>query len=298
MITGQDSNINNLTNDSLFVPLYLNKNTFQTDYVSGDNIGATDYIVSTLQDSFPLQKKSLSIFTEKSPVIHKNLSLNPKEKESSNLWVFGIFLVVGTILALLMRLARANMTEFLSGCFSKNQVSLSTKDGERIHSLVLIPVIFVFFPMLSLLILSLFKYFEYTPTLYNYQINGYILFFAVYVLCLVIYFTKIAFIKFFGWMFKSKKISNYYIQIQYNFNFLMGILLFLPIFCLEYIDIYYKEIFIFISLFILVILIVTRLIRNFYVIINSLKFSHFYLFFYLCTLELLPLLLISKFLFF
>lgn len=297
MYIGQDTNINT-TGETLFVPLYLQKNSLHVDTSSVNNISVTEYITTTLQDSFPLQKKVNSMFIERTPLIHKNLSLSKKENTDSNLLVFGVFLLLGVILAILMRFARASMFDFLAGCFSKNQVSISTKDGERTHSLVLIPIIFIFLPMFSLLIYNIINYFDYSLLLSQYKLNHYTLFLAIYSGCFLLYFSKIIIIKFFGWMFKSKKVSNYYIQIQYNFNFLMGLLLFLPIFCLEYIDIYYKEIFIFISIFILGILFIMRLARNFYVIIKSLKFSHFYLFFYLCTLELLPLILIGKFLFF
>lgn len=293
----QDSNINAM-NDTVFIPLYLQKNSLQTDSFSVNNISATEYITTILQDSFPLPKKTNSIFVEKTPMVHKNLVLTNRENNESNLWIFGVFLLIGIIFAILMRFARENIFDFLSGCFSKNQVSISTKDGERVHSLVLVPIIFIFLPIFSLLMYNLLNYFNYSSLFSQYNLNQYTLLLAIYLGSFLIYFTKIIIIKFFGWMFKSKKVSNYYIQIQYNFDFLMGISLFLPVFCLEFIDIYYKEIFIFISLFILGILFVTRLARNFYVIIKSLKFSHFYLFFYLCALELLPLILLGKFLFF
>lgn len=200
----QDSNINPAS-DTIFVPLYLQKNSLQIDTSSANNISITEYITNILQDSFPLPKKANSMFVEKTPLIHKNLMLSKKENPISNSWIFGIFLFIGILFAILMRFTRESMFDFLSGCFSKNQVSISTKDGERVHSLVLIPIIFIFLPIFALLAYNLINYFDYSSLFSQYNLNQYTLFFAIYLGSFLIYFTKIIIIKFFGWMFKAKK---------------------------------------------------------------------------------------------
>ncbi|MBR1769321.1 MAG: DUF4271 domain-containing protein [Bacteroidales bacterium] len=300
MNTAQDSIIaNNVEKDTVFSPLYLQKSFLTGDTSYKANISFKQYLTNTLNDSLPPLPRQRSLFTEKTPVYHRNLNTSVRNTYSQNLWVFGVFMFVLCLIAILFRFTREDIKNFISGCFSKNQISITTKDGERVHPLSVVPVIFICLPLLSLLFFFLADYFNFKEFLFNgYTFRGYVLYFALLILLFVLYFLKVLLIKFFGWMFKSKKISNYYLQIHYNFDFLLGLLSFLPVLAFIYVDSYYKISFLYISLCILIILVLMRLVKSFSIIITSFKFSHFYLFFYLCTLELLPIILLCKFLFF
>lgn len=291
----QDTTTVNHVQDTVFVPLYLQKNPQDISADSNSNMNFDKYVINILNDSFPLPQQRQSLFTDKSFVYQKSMPMQKRTDTNNNAdWIFGVLVLIIFIVALMMKFANSNLFELLKGCFSKQQLEITVKDGTKINFFSLIPVFFVFIPIFSFLIFCICNYYE--VAVYNFK--GYILYLIIFGILVVFYLLKMFFIRFFGSVFRGKKISLFYIQIQLNFNFLMGFLLIIPVILAIYAGNFYEEIFIFISLFLIVSLYVVKIIRSFYVIIKTFKFSRFYLFFYLCTIELLPILLIGKVLFF
>ncbi len=290
--------------DTVLEPLYLKKNPLYVVSDSGSNITCKDYILSTVDEGFAKQQQRQSLFLDK-PFYHKNLLMKENTNMVNNDWVFAVFLFFTFLTALLFRFGGALTFSFLQGCFSKNQLSISTRDGENIHPLALVPVSFIFLPLVSFILFYTIIYFDWQNQYVTY-LNGkitlanhpFFLWLSIYVGTLILYYAKIILIKLLSQIFRAKKISNYYVQIQLNFSILMGFAIFLPTFCLVYAGDFYREIFLIICALIIVILYVIKLIRLTSIIIASFKFSYLYLFFYLCTLELLPIILIGKRLFF
>ena len=293
-----------LQQDSVFIPQYINKNP---DYIvaSGDNnISCRQYIFTVLQDSAFIQKERPTVFTEKT-YCPPNMPMQQNTVKQNPDWIFGIFVFILLLSALLIRFGGGLIFSFIQGCFSKNQTAITTKDGDTVHPFSLVPVIFIFLPLISFLIfcgldyLNIMQYLKgYSLEIDNMLVNPLLLWSGIYVCCIILYFFKILLIKFFSWVFRGMKIANYYIQTQLNFGILSGFCLFLPIISAVYADNFYQTTYLLISLSIVVILYFTRLLRCFFVIISTFKFSHLYLFFYLCTLELLPLIVVIKLLFF
>ncbi len=290
--------------DTVFEPLYIKKNPLYVVADSGSNTTCKDYILSTVKDSFASQEQRQSIFTDRT-FYHKNLVMSENTNVVNNDWIFALFLFFAFLSAILLRFGGAITLSFLQGCFSKNQLSISTRDGENIHPLALIPVSFIFLPLVSFVLFYTLDYFDLQTQYASYlsqkiTLNNhpFFLWLSIYVGTLILYYSKIILIKLLSQIFRAKKISNYYVQIQLNFSILMGFAIFLPAFCLVYAGNWTKELFLIICALIIVILYVTKLIRLTTVIIAGFKFSYLYLFFYLCTLELLPIILIGKRLFF
>ena len=287
-----------IVKDTIFIPTYLEKNPMYVGDDTSMNISCKQYIVNILKDSFPQPKQAHTLFLDRTPLKHNNLQLEPKQNNYNANWIFVVFIVVAFITALEFRFSRALSGEFLSGCFYKTPLNLSTKDGERVHSLTFLPIFFIFLPLLALLLYGICNYFEYLSVFEQYKIKGIFIFLALYIILTISYLAKIVFIKFFGWVFRSKKIANYYVQMHLNFNFLLALTLIIPVFCAFYVDAFYQEIFLFGSLILIGLEIFMRIIKTFTTIIASSKFSHLYLFFYLCTIELLPLIVLGKLLLF
>lgn len=284
--------------DTVFIPMYLQKNSMGAGNNVNDSISFRQYIAGNIKDSLVQESRQKSLFTEKTPIIHKDLSLSKREQQFSSMWIFLTFTLLAIILCIFLKFARENIKEYISGCFYKNKVDLSTKNGERSQSLSLLCVLFIFLPITALLLYCTADYFNCSDILKPYRITGPYLFLFLYVTAIILYTVKLISIRFFGWMFKSSKITNYYIQLHYNFNILAGFLLFLPVLSIVYIDNYYLEISLCISWFIIGFQSIARIIKSFATIIATFKFSHFYIFFYLCVVELLPLILLCKLIFY
>ncbi len=291
-------------NDSVFIPLYIKKNPEQIDTGGEDNHTCKEYILSLIKDSELKQPQRQTLFTEKTPYSH-SMQMIARENTTTYNWIFGIFLFMVFLFALLIRFAGSTIFSFIQGCFSASSVSINTKNGATFHSLALLPSILIFLPLLTFLSYCAFNYFnclEYLHGYYNQADEIFqkplFLWLSIYVCLFLSYFLKICLIKFFAWVFRARKIANYYVQIMLNFAILGGFLLILPTFFAVYINNFYKIICLYSCLFLFVLLIVMRLIRTLSVIINIFKFSYIYLFFYLCIVEILPILVILKLLVF
>lgn len=292
----QDSTLKIQTSDSNVANYLYKSSEFNNIKIEGDTIYFKDYLTSVFNDSLPPLRREKSLFIEKSSVNHNNLYLVKREDNQSTVPFFLIFMVLGLILALFFKFARNRMSEIVVSLFSKNQLAILTKDGEKTDAFSVLPMLLIFLPITTLFAffcLRTTSSFAFIDKFSDIVILGF-----TYIAVTIIYFVKIFIIRFFGWVFRAVKISRYYIQLHYNFDILLGFLLFLPQFCIVYTDFYQKKIFFIISLFFIVLVLLTRIIRSFYIIITTFKFSQFYLFFYLCVVELLPLLLLYKLLFF
>jgi hypothetical protein len=93
--------------------------------------------------------------------------------------------------------------------------------------------------------------------------------------------------------FKNTETAKEYIQNILIYNLVMGMLL-LPV--LVFIIYTYHELFLYLAGFLIFIMIFLRFLRGVAIGLSDSKFSLFHLFLYLCTLEILPLLVAAKFL--
>ena len=294
-----------LTNqDSLFVPQYIYKNPLTINLTGGENISFRNYLFATIKESEFKQQISPTLFKEKTSY-SKDLQMQQHSVSQSTDWIFVALVVITFLIALLVRFAKNSLLPLLQGCFSSSQIGISTKNGTTIQPISFIPILIIFLPLVSFLILCTINYFSIIPNLRGHSLwideitkNSFLLWIAIYVCCIVVYHIKILFIKFFSWVFAAKRISNYYVQILLNFSVLGSFLIFLPTVFSIYTPSFYQDIFLIISSLLLVLLYVTRLLRCFFFFFYTFKFSHIYLFFYLFTLEFLPLVVITKVLFF
>lgn len=301
--TANTIQIQHVEKDTVFVPKYINRDPMMIVSDSGGEQSCKEYIFSLLQDSSYVQNTHKSLFTQKTYCPPK-MEMQLNNIHVGNDWIFCIIIFIVLLCALLTKFAKNTIFSFLQGCFSFNKINIITKDGSTINLLTLVPILFIFLPVISLLIYCIFNYYELWTNIVSIKqlnfINKNVSFawVAIYVTTIVFYFFKVFLIKFFSWVFGQKKISNYYIQIHLNFSILIGFCVFLPVIFTIYSNVFYEKIFIFASLLIIVLLYVMKLIECFSMIIHSFKFSHIYLFLYLCIVELLPMIIGCKLLFF
>lgn len=123
------------------------------------------------------------------------------------------------------------------------------------------------------------------------------LFFFNLILLITIMLSRHLFVKILGSIFEQQKLFSEYLNHGYFYNKLAGIVL-LPLnFLIIFTAAYFHEIVYYFTIFLLLLILAMKLLRG---IIFSLKHSilNFYLFLYLCALEIVPLLLLYKWYFF
>ena len=98
-------------------------------------------------------------------------------------------------------------------------------------------------------------------------------------------------IRLLGWTFRNFEVTSQYLMSSMAYHFMIGIAL-LPFLVINAYT--HSDVILYISLGLAAILFLLKLIRGIVIGLGDTKFSIFYLFFYLCTVEILPVLAIVK----
>ncbi len=121
--------------------------------------------------------------------------------------------------------------------------------------------------------------------------------FTIIVLCIIaigtVYLIKYLSLQFMGWLFGAKDIANTYIFTVFYFNKMVGIIL-LPVVAFLLLNTSITNTLIIVSLFLFVVLLAYRYLKSYLTLQKLTQVSQFHFFLYLCTVEIMPLLLIYK----
>ncbi|MCX6287427.1 MAG: DUF4271 domain-containing protein [Bacteroidetes bacterium] len=171
---------------------------------------------------------------------------------------------------------------------SQRFLNILTKEGslfkERISIALSLIYIFTFSFLLSLLLKIFIP--DSISRFHDYQV------FTICVIGLIVFWSlKISVIRFLGIVFQTISSTQDYLQNILSFSFITGLLL-LPLLILTLF--LQSDILLHITLIITGLLYFFRVMRGFFIGISLKKFSYLFLFVYLCSLEILPLLVILK----
>jgi Domain of unknown function (DUF4271) len=108
-----------------------------------------------------------------------------------------------------------------------------------------------------------------------------------------IYLIKYLSLQSMGWLFGAEEVANNYIFTVFYFNKIIGILL-LPVVVFLLLNATITNTLIMVSLFLFVVLLAYRYIKSYLSLQKLTQVSQFHFFLYLCTVEIMPLLLIYK----
>jgi hypothetical protein len=110
----------------------------------------------------------------------------------------------------------------------------------------------------------------------------------------LIYIGKFVLLKFTGWVFNLSKATDTYIFIVFLVNKMLGILLLPFLVLIAFYGGQAQQVFVTLSLILIVVLFAYRFIFSFGPIRAEIKVNPFHFFLYLCAFEIAPLLLIYK----
>ena len=152
----------------------------------------------------------------------------------------------------------------------------------------------VFLSVLFVLTLTLFL--SQTTRYYGIlnQINDNLLFLLIAIGILLLYGIKLISIKLFGNIFQTTKEAGDYIITLFLFANTLGLFMLPVVICLALVEQVSALVFIYTGFTIITMFLVTRIVRGVIIGLNSARVSIFYLFLYLCTLEILPFVIMVK----
>ena len=276
-------------NDSLFVPLYLMKDTTAPSDTS-DNMGFTQYVSKIPNDSFPYLKYSPSLFTEKTYVFNRHMQPKPLVAEQKNTdWLFIIVLLLFSCIVVVFHSFRYRGFEILRSCFSLKEFEFFSKSVNGTIFLTILPFVFV----IALIAWNIIDYFNlaiYLPFAFTtVQLFG-----ALLLSVFAFLVARMGLIAFFGSLFRTGELTRLYLLNQSVFFFLDFLLLFpittFALFTPSYMQLYFLAA----ACVVLILLILVRLVRGMCFVFYFSKFPRVYLFCYLCIVELLPFFIVVK----
>jgi hypothetical protein len=272
-------------------PIYIFKDSTVAGLDADMDYGFMEYTTQTLEESLSELILEESLLKEKTYQLQKPLKLHEKQPlEYTPNWTFSIIIVFFALLAIGFKFFRVRSLEIVHSALSLKSFEILNKSS---NPLVLVSS-FLFFPIISLLAYSIFTYW-FTTEISQF---GYVKFYLLLLLSIFIFFVaKTLLIKFFGLLFRCNQQVNFYITNLLVYMSFSSILLVLPIFASLFATNDYKLTLLIISLILFALFTIIRVLRGFYIIIKFPKFFHIYLFSYLCTLEILPLLFIYRLIF-
>ncbi len=204
-------------------------------------------------------------------------------------WILGLLLLCFIVLAWVQVFYYRRLRQILVAPFSKRFLSQLVRDGDLFSERIALATGFIYF-----ITTSLFLY-QFNELVLQKEPPGYIRgvgFFLLICLCLIgLWIFKVALIRFLAFIFRTSQTSREYLLNILIFNISTGICL-LPLLVFA---VYLKcAVFLWICSVILILFFLFRLIRGFLIGISITKFSYVFLFVYLCSLEILPLIVLIK----
>ncbi len=203
-------------------------------------------------------------------------------------WVFGILLLVLLIITSVRYYRGKKFAVVFQAVFSKSGTSKLLKEESIFRDRILLPLFLVFLISFSTFLFLVFNYYK-EPGTFNYApvtlfgiISGF--YFSFFLL-------KIFLVRISGWIFLNQALSTEYIHNMFIFNIFTGIVLMPLMLLMVYTD---TELFLHISLGFLLIIYIYRFIRGMMIGFTDRKFSVLHLFLYLCSLEILPIIVVTK----
>lgn len=225
---------------------------------------------------------NVGFFTEKS--IESNRSDNKIVQQNTD-WITLIFLFCAILFAIIKYSFGQRLKMILNATHANRNVNQLIREGAITHERISLLLYIIFFSSISLFLLLGYK------IIFSNNIwpaHSFILFLKIFGILIGFHFFKIFLFKLVGSVFKTFEFSSNYILNIHIFNHLTGIVLLPLIIIIVYSD--SQPTFYFTSVIFLLI-IIYRFIRNLALSKTSGNFTILNLFFYLCTLEILPLLI-------
>ena len=234
--------------------------------------------IQTLVQKFITDTTENQIFINETPIAGNEQS-----------WQIGLLFFCLLLLTFLKVSQKDYFKNLLSGVTSRAIFNQNLRDGSFMSAFFLIPSFTIYVITISLVIMHLMRIDQ--SGIFPEIENNTQTFLIILVSVSLIFAVKSLLIRLIGIIFKTKQLSTLYLANKFLFNTLSGIvflvLLILSIAISNYVFFYI----ILISGFLVFIF---SLLRGILIIISIRKYSLYQIFIYLCTLEILPVLVILK----
>ncbi len=216
----------------------------------------------------------------------------PIPAQHPNGWIFCLLIAIVFLFGFLTKNHSPKLKEILRSCFSNRYLNFLLKDTISLKR-TLIPLIYIGFQLIITLFIYHLIIFTKSPfPLPNASI--YINFIILLVITNLFLLLRILIINFLGNVFMSKKSTDIFLINDFNFTFLISLVLLPILFLAFFSDSLAMENATKIGIGIVSLLYIIKILRSLNITLLYNRLSKLYLFYYLCSLEIIPILVIGK----
>lgn len=206
-------------------------------------------------------------------------------------WILITLLLCTSLFAWIYYSSSKRIKQIFNAILSNRSINQLNRDGDLFKERISIPLTINYLVTFSLFVFFIIHHFANLKANNLYTVFTFLKIFALVSLLVLAKWTITSFI---GFVFKNNNASSIILLNSLIFNIVIGILL-IPInVFLNYTNYSISVNILYFGVFTILIINTIRYYRNIIIGISYSKFSQFYLFLYLCTLEILPLLIIIK----
>ena len=222
--------------------------------------------------------------------LHSNGIRPDNKKNFQPDWIFGLLVLCFVLQAWVQFFYRKRLRQVILSPFSKRFMNQLVREGNPFNERLSVALGVIYFITIALLV------FETNEMIFGGHIPVYFNDFAFYMIILSVlifyWMIKILLISILGVVFQTPATTGMYLLNVLILNVITGLLL-LPLMVFV---IYLKSVWLlYFSLTIFSLSFVFLLVRSFFIGLSLTKFSYVFLFVYLCSLEILPLIIMVKF---
>jgi hypothetical protein len=256
--------------------------TYNAGY-PGYSADTTEYLQSIV---FP-SKPGLSSFFTTHTRSSGTTGPTPYQKYQPD-WLLGLILLCFAIIAWIQVFYSKRFRQVLLAPYSKRFLNQLVRDGNLFKERISVALSLVYFITFSVFLFQCYIFILHGNALSH---QGFPVFIAIAGIFAGYWFAKVIVIRILGNIFKTVQPTREYLLNLLIINITLGISL-LPLLVLA---IYLKSVFFLdLSIAVIIIFFAFRFIRGFIIGTSISKFSYLLLFVYLCSLEILPLIIIAK----
>ena len=212
-----------------------------------------------------------------------------KVRPAGEQWVIIVIICLVIYTAFLNVFLGKDLENMLRSFYSNHALSMSDREGGPINSQAFIGLFLLFCFSLGLVLYQLTVYYD-----VSYAIGRFRLFIILSVLISVLFAFKFLMLKLIGMIFDFNHLVSEYISILNLTYFNVAFVLLASTACLSLLSSRFIPATLTVTLVVIVIIFLWQYLRNSLTIIANLRLHKFYLFIYLCALEICPILILVK----
>ena len=268
------------------VPTYADTTAFSINFLPDVNAFATDTVRVSKREREVVFTRSMF---EGHALKAEKIVEYPREIQSVD-WIAGMFILFLVLLSWIRLYYHKRLNQIFKAVLSARFTNQLVREGNLYNERTSAALFFIFISILSLLVWQALRLFNVNPPG---SYHSFVLFIKILGIISVFWFLKFFTIRLIGAAFKTQPQNSEYLLNMFIFDLVSGIVLFPFMVIIAFLNL--KLIF-FSACILLVLLHIYRVVRGFMIGISMSKYSLLYLIVYLCTLEILPLLVFVKWL--